>query len=63
VEAVKLVAGTGKPMIGRFFVYNALEAYYKTIEVGRNPACPLCGDDPEIRELTQDEGSGCSNRR
>jgi len=49
-------------MIGRFFVYNALEAYYKTIEVGRNPACPLCGDNPEIRELTQEEGGVCSSR-
>jgi len=63
VEAVKLVAGIGKPMIGRFFVYNALEAYYKTIEVGRNAACPLCGDNPDIRELTQEEGGACSSRR
>lgn len=62
VEAVKLVVGIGTPMIGRFFVYNALEAYYKTIEVDRNPACPLCGDNPEIRELRQEEGGTCSSR-
>jgi len=62
VEAVKLVAGIGKPMIGRFFIYNALDAYYKTIEVDRNPACPLCGDNPEIRGLRQEEGGVCSSR-
>jgi len=63
VEAVKLIAGIGKPMIGKFFVYNALEAYYKTIEVDRNPACPLCAENPEIRELSQEEGGVCSGRR
>jgi molybdopterin/thiamine biosynthesis adenylyltransferase/rhodanese-related sulfurtransferase len=63
MEAVKLIAGIGRPMMGRFFVYNALEAYYKTIEVDRNPDCPLCGDNPGIRELRQEEGGVCSGRR
>jgi sulfur-carrier protein adenylyltransferase/sulfurtransferase len=50
---VKIAAGLGKPMIGKFYVYNALEAFHKTIEVMRNPECPLCGKNPSITELKE----------
>lgn len=48
-------------MIGRFFVYSATDGYYKTIEVGKNPDCPLCGSRPQIRSLgdAKQETTGC----
>jgi hypothetical protein len=55
-----MAAGIGKPMIGKFYVYNALEAFHKTIDVERNPDCPLCGTKPTIREIQADtEGTTC----
>ncbi len=55
-EAVKLVLGIGTPMIGRFYIYNALTLGASFIDIGRRPGCELCGENPAIRALTG-EGS------
>lgn len=52
VEAVKEVLGIGTSLSGRLMLYDALEASWRTIAVPRNPACPLCGDAPTIRDLS-----------
>ena len=41
-EAIKLLLGTGEPMIGRMMLYDALEMSFQTIRVRRDPACPVC---------------------
>jgi adenylyltransferase/sulfurtransferase len=51
-EASKLILGIGTPMIGKFFVYNALTLTTELIETGRDPDCALCGDNPRITSLT-----------
>ena len=38
-------------MIGKFFVYDALTLMMKTVETGKNPDCPLCGETPGIKAL------------
>jgi sulfur-carrier protein adenylyltransferase/sulfurtransferase len=43
-EVIKLVLDIGTPMIGKFYVYNALTLTTKIMEVGRDLDCPLCGD-------------------
>jgi len=50
-EAIKLILGVGKPMIGRMLLYDALEMTFDTIKVRKNPACPVCGEHPTITEL------------
>jgi len=50
-EAVKLIIGKGKPLIGRLLIYNALKMEFREVTLRRNPACPVCGDKPTIREL------------
>ena len=50
-EAVKLITGTGNPLIGRLKLYDALEMDLKTIKVRKDPACPICGENPTITEL------------
>lgn len=50
-EVLKLVLGIGKPMIGKFLVYGALDANFHLITVERNLSCPLCGDKPSIKGL------------
>lgn len=50
-EAVKLVLGIGKPLIGRMLLYDALEMTWDQIKVKKNPNCPVCGEHPTVTEL------------
>ncbi len=51
VEAIKLIVGIGEPLIGRLLMYDALDQGVRTLNVLRDPACPLCGETPTITEL------------
>ena len=50
-EAVKLLIGSGNPLIGRLKIYDALEMDLKTIKVRKDPSCPICGENPTVTEL------------
>ncbi|NUM55842.1 MAG: molybdopterin-synthase adenylyltransferase MoeB [Candidatus Hydrogenedentes bacterium] len=50
-EAIKLILGKGRPLIGRLLLYDALEMKFREVKIKRNPECPICGDNPSIREL------------
>jgi adenylyltransferase/sulfurtransferase len=50
-EAVKLILGTGSPLIGRLLLYDALEMTFREMKVRRSVDCPICGVNPTIREL------------
>ncbi len=50
-EAIKLVLGKEEPLIGRLLLFNALEMRFRELKLRRDPACPVCGDKPTIREL------------
>ena len=50
-EAVKLIMGQGKPLIGRLLLFNALDMSFRELKVRKDPACPLCGEHPTIKEL------------
>ena len=49
-EAIKLILGTGDPLIGRLLLIDALTMQFRTIELRRDPECPACGTH-EIKEL------------
>ncbi|MEW5761868.1 MAG: molybdopterin-synthase adenylyltransferase MoeB [Bacillota bacterium] len=49
-EAVKLVVGAGEPAGGRLILFDALATRFREVRVARNPRCPLCGENPTIRE-------------
>jgi len=51
-EVFKIILGMGNTLIGRFLVYDCLKAEFRTIEVTRNPECPLCGENPSITDLS-----------
>ena len=50
-EAIKLLIGTGEPLVGRLLHYDALAMKFREFRVRRNPKCPLCGDHPTITKL------------
>jgi molybdopterin/thiamine biosynthesis adenylyltransferase len=43
LEAVKLIVGAGEPLTGRLMLYDGLSAEVRTVRVGADPACPICG--------------------
>jgi molybdopterin/thiamine biosynthesis adenylyltransferase len=43
LEAVKLIAGAGEPLTGRLLIYDALAAEARTVRIGPDPHCPVCG--------------------
>ncbi len=43
LEAVKLIAGAGEPLTGRLLIYDALAAESRTVRIGADPHCPVCG--------------------
>jgi len=51
-EAIKELLGLGRSLAGRLLIYDALEGTTRTITVPRDPACPLCGERPTIRDLS-----------
>jgi molybdopterin/thiamine biosynthesis adenylyltransferase/rhodanese-related sulfurtransferase len=49
-EALKLVLGVGEPLVGRLLLVDALEPTFTEVALQRDPACPVCGDEPTITE-------------
>jgi molybdopterin/thiamine biosynthesis adenylyltransferase/rhodanese-related sulfurtransferase len=52
-EVVKLIVGTGDPLIGRLLLYDALAASFTELKVRRDPDCPICSRDPD--SISDDE--------
>ena len=52
-EVIKLVIGTGEPLIGRLLLYEALGATFTELKVRRDPSCPICSREPD--EITDEE--------
>lgn len=43
LETVKLIAGAGDPLTGRLLLYDGLAGAARTVAVGADPDCPVCG--------------------
>jgi rhodanese-related sulfurtransferase len=52
-ETLKLILGIGKPLVGRFVVYDALKMRFRELKLPRDPDCPVCGERPAITTLQQ----------
>jgi adenylyltransferase/sulfurtransferase len=50
-EVVKLLLGKGQLLKGQFLLYNAFNMEFKKVKIRRNPQCPVCGENPTIKEL------------
>jgi adenylyltransferase/sulfurtransferase len=50
-EAIKLILKKGEPLIGQFLIYHSLDAEFKKFSMKKNPLCPLCNEEPTIKEL------------
>lgn len=43
LEAIKIIAAAGEPLAGRLLLYDALAAETRTVRIGADPECPVCG--------------------
>ena len=50
-ETIKLILDCGRSLCGRLLLFDALELRFRELALRRDPACPVCGDEPTIREL------------
>ena len=51
METIKLLLGVGTPLVGRLLIFDALDMAWREVALRRNPACPVCGDEPTQTEL------------
>ncbi len=49
VEAIKIIVGSGEPLMGRLLTMDALAGTVSVHTVSRDPQCPACGETPRIR--------------
>ncbi|MCC6728543.1 MAG: molybdopterin-synthase adenylyltransferase MoeB [Chthonomonadales bacterium] len=50
-ETVKLLLGIGEPLIGRLLLFDALKMRWRELKLRKAADCPICGENPSIREL------------
>jgi sulfur-carrier protein adenylyltransferase/sulfurtransferase len=50
-EVIKLILGKGNPLIGRLLLVDALGMRFRELKLRKNPECPVCGENPTVKEL------------
>jgi len=50
-EVIKLRLEKGELLNGKLLLYDSLNMDFKKLKIQRNPACPMCGENPTIKEL------------
>lgn len=43
MEAIKVLSGLERPLLGRMLICDLREMEFKTLKIARNPACEVCG--------------------
>jgi len=56
-EAIKFLLGVGKLLTGRLLMYDAEGMDFYASPIARNRRCPICGENPTITTLHDEEGA------
>lgn len=51
LETIKLILGSGRPLIGRMVHFDTLSMEIRVNKLVRDPECPMCGEHRTITEL------------
>jgi sulfur-carrier protein adenylyltransferase/sulfurtransferase len=51
METIKLILGSGDPLVGRLLLFDALAMRFRELKLHKNPACPICGPNRTITKL------------
>jgi adenylyltransferase/sulfurtransferase len=50
-EAIKIILGAPDIMVNRLLLFDAWRMRFRELKLRKNPDCPVCGDNPTIKEL------------
>jgi sulfur-carrier protein adenylyltransferase/sulfurtransferase len=50
-EVIKLILGSGDPLVGRLLLVDALGMKFSELKIRKDPDCPVCGANPTVKEL------------
>lgn len=50
-ETLKLLMDIGEPLVSRLLLIDGLSMDFRSVKLRRNAKCPLCGDNPTVKEL------------
>src|SRR5213594_954145 len=50
-EVIKLILGSGDPLVGRLLLVDALGMKFRELKLRKNLDCPVCGKNPSITKL------------
>ncbi len=50
-EVIKLILGSGEPLISRLLLVDALAMRFRELKLRKDKDCPVCGEHPTIRQL------------
>ena len=59
-EAIKEILGIGETIADKLLIYDALEMKFRKVGRPKDPACPLCGPNPKIKDLSLDYTVSCT---
>jgi len=51
LETIKWILGLGDSLAGRLLLLDGLAMKLRELSVRKDPACPVCGENPTVREL------------
>jgi adenylyltransferase/sulfurtransferase len=50
-EVIKVILGAEGILLNRLLLFDAWKMRFRELKLRKNPSCPLCGDNPTIKEL------------
>ncbi len=50
-ETIKIILGGGEPLINRLLLFDAWKMRFRELKLRKDPECPICSDNPTIKEL------------
>jgi adenylyltransferase/sulfurtransferase len=54
-EALKYIIGAGRLLTDSLLTFDALDMNFRKVKLKRNPECPICGENPSITQLFDED--------
>jgi molybdopterin-synthase adenylyltransferase len=58
-EVLKYIIGKGDLLTNRLQTFDALKMEFRNLKIKKRPACPVCGENPQITSLIDYEQTVC----
>ena len=63
LEVIREIVGFGEGLVGRLLMVDARSMRFETLTYGWDPANPLTGEHPTIKDLMTDEQGQTAEKR